>query len=248
LARTIGIVSVKGGVGKTTSAANLGSALAFFGKKVLLVDADFTSPNLGLHFGIVKPKKSLHQVFQNKITAHEAVQTCAGNLDLLPCSLIAKKVNPYLLREKIAGLKKLYDVIIIDAAPTLNDDMLATIIASDELLVITSPDYPTMSATLHAVQIAKKQKTAIAGLVLNRVHGKKFELSEKEIEDAAGVPILGVVREDVRVPESIAETVPAAVHRPRAKSSRAYKMLAAKLVGVPYAEGFLGRIKARFGR
>ena len=49
MAKTIGVISIKGGVGKTTSAVNLGAALADIGKKVLIVDADFSSPSVGLH-------------------------------------------------------------------------------------------------------------------------------------------------------------------------------------------------------
>ena len=241
-AKTIGIVSVKGGVGKTTTVANLGSALAFYGKKVLLVDADFTAPNLALHFCIVRPKKTLHHVFKNRFTAHEAVHSYHPNLDVLPCSMIAEKVNPYLLREKLAGLKALYDFVLIDASPTLNDDMLATIIASDELLVVTSPDYPTLSATLHAVRVAKKQRTPVAGLLLNRVLNRRFELKPGEIEEAAGVPILATVQEDVHVPASIAETVPAAIHAPHARASRAYKRLAAQMIGITPKEGFFSRL------
>ena len=63
MAKTIGIISIKGGVGKTTSTVNIGAALAELGKKVLLVDADYTSPNLALHFGVVAPQKTLQHVF-----------------------------------------------------------------------------------------------------------------------------------------------------------------------------------------
>ena len=55
---TIGVISIKGGVGKTTAVSNLGTVMAnTFGKKVLLVDANFSAPNLGLHLGVVNPKR-----------------------------------------------------------------------------------------------------------------------------------------------------------------------------------------------
>jgi septum site-determining protein MinD len=244
----LGIVSIKGGVGKTTSTVNIGTALAQRGKSVLVVDADFTAPNLALHVGILKPKKTLHHVFKGKITPQEAVINFQENIDILPCSLIAEKVNPYLLKRKVQSLKDSYDYILIDASPTLNDDMLATIIASDELLVVTSSDYPTLSATLHAVRIAKKQKTPVAGLILNRVRGKKFELTPHEIEEAAGVEILATVREDLAIPASIAETMSAIEYRPYAKSSRAFKKLAAHITEEEYSESFIDRAKSLFSR
>ena len=248
IAKVIGIVSIKGGVGKTTAAVNLGAALADFGKKVLLVDADFGSPNLALHLGLVRPKKTLDMVFKGKLTAYEAIHSYLENLDILPCSLMADRVNPFMLKEKLEGVRNLYDYIVIDAAPTLNDEMLATIVASDELLVVTSPDYPTLSATLHAVKVAKKEKTPIAGLLLNRVRGKKFELTTEEIEEAADVAILGVVREDLTVPQSVAETMPAMMFKPRAKAVRSFKKIAADLIGIEYDDSFWSQLKNVFKR
>lgn len=247
-AKVIGIISIKGGVGKTTTTINLGTALADFGKNVLLVDADFSAPSLGIHIGLVKPKHTLHHVFKGKVTPYEAIHSYAPHLDLLPGSLIADKVNPYLLKEKLQTLRSLYDYIIIDAAPTLNDDMLAAIVASDELLVVTNPDYPTLSATLHAVNVAKKEKVPITGLVLTRARGKWFELSPDEIEEAAGVPIVGIVREDVAVPQSIFQSTPATLFKPRARASRAFKNIAAAIAGVEYDDSFWGRFKSVFRR
>ena len=65
--RTIGIISLKGGVGKTTTVANLGAVLAKeFNKKVLVIDANFSAPNLGLHLGIVEPKVTIQDVLLNR--------------------------------------------------------------------------------------------------------------------------------------------------------------------------------------
>jgi septum site-determining protein MinD len=247
-ARTIGIISIKGGVGKTTSTINIGTGLAELGKKVLLVDADYTSPNLALHFGIVAPDKTLHHVFRGKINIQEAIHSYADNLDILPCSLMTQKVNPLLLKEKLQSLKRLYDFIVIDASPALNETMLSTICASDELLVVTSPDYPTLNATMHAVRVARKQKTPITGLVVNKVRGKKFELTREEIEDAAGVPIIGAVFDDIAVPSSVADTLPALLHKPRAHSSRSFRKVAAHLADVDTHEGFFSSLRQWFSR
>jgi MinD-like ATPase involved in chromosome partitioning or flagellar assembly len=247
-ATVLGIVSIKGGVGKTTSSINLGAALAVQGKKTLVVDADFTSPNLGLHIGLVNPKKTLHHVFKGKVDPQEAVHNYCENLDILPCSLIAEKINPYILKQKLDKLRSQYDFIIIDAAPTLNEDMLATIIASDELLVVTSTDYPTLSATLHAVRIAKKQKTPIAGLILNRRRGKSFELTAHEIEEAAGLDILAVINESMVIPSSVADTTPALLRKPYSKASQQFKRLAAHLSDEEYSPSLIDHARGLFSR
>ena len=89
-ARIIGFISVKGGVGKTTSVANLGFILANnFKKKVLVVDGNFSAPNLALHFGFVKPQYTLHDVLDGKVNIRKAIYEHSSGMHLLPSSLIS---------------------------------------------------------------------------------------------------------------------------------------------------------------
>ncbi len=246
-AKIFGVISIKGGVGKTTVSANLGLALSEFNKKVLLVDGDFSSPSLAIHLGLLKPEKTINQVFKDKITAHEAIHEYSETLDLLPAALISDKPDPYLLKEKLEPLRELYDYIIIDSSPTLNKEMLATIMASDEIFVVTAPDYPTLSATLHAVKVAKKENTPITGLIINRMYDKRFELSLEEIEEAAQVPVIAVLKEDLIIPLSIAETKPATELKPTAKTSVEFMKLASSIAKEEYQDPrFLEKIKSIF--
>jgi septum site-determining protein MinD len=248
--KIIGIISLKGGVGKTTTVANLGAALASeFNKTVLVVDANFSAPNLGLHFGLVEPEVTLHDVLSNKAKANEAIYQHEAGFHLMPGAYVSKKINPKKLKQKINYLKNYYDFILIDSSPNLDDEILATMIASDELLVVTSPDYPTLSTTLRAVRIAKQKKIPISGLILNKVYNKKFELSKKEIEEAAQVPVLSIINHDIQVPESIYHTNPVSLHNPKADSSIEYKKLAASLIGEEYKDPrFFSRFKDFFRR
>jgi len=248
MGQIIGIISLKGGVGKTSSVANLGAALASeFGKKVLVVDANFSAPNLALHLGLVNPEATIHDVLLDKTNAEEAIYEHESGFHLMPGAYISRKINPFKLKQKISHLKNSYDFIIIDSSPNLNDEMLATMVASDKLFVVTSPDYPTLSTTLRAVRLAKQKKTPIAGLILNRVRNKKFELSLKEIEDAAEVPIMSVLPEDIRVLEALANTTPVSIHKPKANISIEYKKLAAALIGEEYNDTRLWpRLKGLF--
>jgi MinD-like ATPase involved in chromosome partitioning or flagellar assembly len=201
--KVIGIISIKGGVGKTTVVSNLGATLASrFSKKVLLVDGNITAPNLGLHLGLIESGDTLHDVLYNQVPIGNAIQKSSHGFDVLTSSLSPKnsqkgRVNPYKLHNRLSQVKNDYDFIIVDSSPNLNEEMLSTMIAADKLVVVTSPDYPTLSCTMHAIKIAKERKTPIAGLVLNKVRNKRFELSVKDIESATGVPVLSVINDDI---------------------------------------------------
>lgn len=246
MGRTIGIVAIKGGVGKTTVALNLGAVLAKeFNKKVLIVDANFSAPNLGLHLGIVKPEKTVQDVLKEKTKITDAIIHHELGFDLILGALTDWRVKPFKLKYKLEPLKQWYDYIILDSSPNLNDEVLATMIASDELLLVTSPDYPTLSCTMHAAKVAKERKTPVIGLVLNKTRNKTFELSLEEIEDAAKVPVLSVLPDDILVLEALANTVPATLHAPLRDVSIRYKQLAAYLIGEEYEDPrILSKIKA----
>lgn len=248
--KIIGIISLKGGVGKTSSVANLGAVLASeFNKKVLVVDANFSAPNLGLHLGLVEPKATIHDVLLNRASVSDAIHEHSKGFHLLPGAYVSRKVNPYRLKQKISHLKSSYDIILLDSSPNLNEEMMATMIASDELLVVSSPDYPTLSTTLRAVRLAKQRKTPITGIILNRVRNRKFELSLEDVQEAAQVPVLSVLPEDIKVPEAISNTIPVALYRPNAGSSIEYKKLAACLIGESYKDARLWpRLKSLFSR
>lgn len=246
--KIIGIISLKGGVGKTSSVANLGAVLAKdFSKKVLVIDANFSAPNLALHLGLLNPEVTIHDVLLNRANVNEAIYEHEAGFHIMPGAYVSKKVNPHRLRHKIDYLREQYDIILIDSSPNLNEEMLATMLASDELLVVTTPDYPTLSTTLRAVRLAKQRKTPIAGLVMNRVRNKKFEISIDEIEDAAQVPVLSILPEDVKVIEALANTTPIVLHKPKANASVEYKKLAAFLIGENYEDPRLwSKIKSLF--
>jgi septum site-determining protein MinD len=236
-AKVIGVISIKGGVGKTSCVTSLGAAMAYeLGKKTLVIDANFSAPNLGLHFGLVDPEKTLHDVLNNKIKPHEALYEVTEGLHIMPASMLSKKTKCLALKKKVNELKKYYDVILIDSSPTLNEEILATMMASDELLVVSSPDYPTLYCTMHAMKVAKQKKTPIMGLVLNRVKNKNFELSIADIEEAAEAPVLAVIPDDIKMLESLSFTTPVIVHSPLSAAAVEYKKLAATLTGQYYKD------------
>ncbi len=236
MGKTIGILSLKGGVGKTSTVLSLGSAIANAGKRVLLVDGNFSAPNLGIHLNEINPDVTLHHVLGRDADIRDAILNREDlNFDFLPSSIFYRgKFSPLKLKDKLKRLKRSYDFIILDSSPALDDETLAVMLASDELFVVTTPDYPTLSMTLKSIKDARSRGIQIDGLILNKVYNKPFELSISEIEDTAEVPVLAVVPHDVNVPKSAANFVPAFVQNPRSRGSEEYRKLAGVVTGEKY--------------
>ncbi len=236
MARTIGILSLKGGVGKTSSVIALGSALADFGKKVLLVDANFSSPNLGLHLNFLEVGPTLCDVLNRSANMRDAIFNC-GNFDAVFLPIYSNiRVNPFKLKDKISPVKREYDFIIIDSSPALNEETLAAIVASEEIFVVTTPDVPSLGTTLRAIKIAKQRGTKISGLILNKVHNKNFEISLEDIEKTTDIPVVAVIPYDTRVLKAQSRFVSLIHYKPKSRASREYKKLAASLAGEKYNE------------
>jgi len=253
MAKVIGIISIKGGVGKTTTVTNLGAALSQIGKKVLLVDANYSAPNLGLHFGLVRPDSAtIHDVLINKASIKHATYEHEAGFHFIPGALVPRasdRIDIYRLKNRLKDIKDDYDFILIDSSPTLNAEMLSTIVASDELIAVSTPDYPTLSCTMRAVKIAKQKKTPITGLVLNKTRNQKFEVSLKDIEDTTGVPVLAVLPDHTDVLAALAETTPVTLFNSKNEVSIEYKKLAASLSGVEFKDNRISNmLKGLFGK
>lgn len=234
MGKTIGIVSLKGGVGKTTAVVSLGAALAEIGKKVLLIDGNLYSPTLGLHLNIIDPEKTLHDVFKRKVHARDAIVKYEG-MDVMPSSIFSRtKLNPLKLKDKIQILKKDYDILLIDSSPNLNEETLGVILASDEIYVVTTADHATLSMTLKAVKLARQRGTNIKGIIINKYHNKDFEIPLGSIEETLDIPILAVIPYDKNFLRALSEMQPFVTYKPKAEGSIEFKKLAAALTGQKY--------------
>lgn len=234
MGKIIGVLGLKGGVGKTSSVVSLGAALSHFGKRVLLVDANFSAPNLGIHLDVLNPEKTIHHALSGEHLINDVIIELE-DFDIIPASVYpTKKINPLELKTKLRILKPKYDYILIDSSPSLNEETLATMNASDELFVISTPDFSTLTMTLKASKLAKKQGVPISGIILNKVYNKNFELSLDEIERISEMPVLAVIPHDLAVLKSQANFIPPPRYKPRSRGSMEYLKLAASMVGEKY--------------
>lgn len=238
--KTIGIIAIKGGVGKTTISAALATDLVnHYNKKVLLIDANFSAPNLALHMDIIQPNKTIHDVLTDKAKITSTIHNRFG-VDVIPGNYSFNSLfNPLKLKDKIQTIKNNYDFIILDSSPSLNEELLSTILASDLIFVVSTPDYPTLSCSLKAAKLAKQRGRPIAGIILNKIRDPKYELPLKEIEQVLEIPVIARIHDDKTATRSLFTRIPTTIYNKKTKFSKEISAISATLTNNKEKRSFL---------
>lgn len=239
MARIITVISGKGGVGKTTTVSNLGAALVKQGERVLILDANVTTPNLSLHLGMPFYPVTLHDALKRKVMPNHIVYDHPSGLKVVPASLSAdamKDVDLKRLESVIWNILGEASIIIVDAAAGLGREAKAAVNIADEVLIVTNPDIPSVTDALKTIKISNEVGTKVLGVVVNRHKGLSHEMGIDEIEDMLEVPVISIIPEDLAIPRSIYNKTPAVFHNPRSKAAKEYKKLAAKITGKKWTE------------
>lgn len=235
MSRIIGVISGKGGVGKTTAVVNLGAALARdFGKKVVIVDCNLTTSHLSMHLGLHRAPKTLNNVLQGEARLDEAAYVSEG-MTVIPASMSTQtgEAGMHKLRATVGTLFGTADIVLLDSAPGLGKEAMPTLDASDEVLFVTNPTVPAVMDVLRCSQFANRRDTKKLGIVLNMVYGDSHELSIAEVEQLAELPVIAVIPFDREIIGSLDARKPVVTYKPNSKSGRAFVKLAARIVNEP---------------
>lgn len=237
MTRYIGILSGKGGVGKTTSSINLGSALNYFDKDVTIVDGNLTTPNIGLHLGVPIVPIHLHHVLRGENHINDSVYLHPAGMKIVPASLSLndlKTTRPDRLPYALGSLNGTTDFVLIDGPAGLGREALATIASSEEVIVVTNPELPAITDALKTVKYCEELGRKVIGIVLTRTKPDNLDVSLKNIETILEKPVIGIIPEDKSVREALTRRDAVVYTHPKSKASVAYKMLAASLIGRKY--------------
>ena len=246
MSRLITITSGKGGVGKTTTSVNLAAALNFLGKETILVDANLTTPNVGLHLGAPIVPISLNHVLSGKEKITHPIYQHESGTKIIPSSLSInelKKIDHSKLKEIGKKLRKISDMTIYDSAAGLGEEAVAAIDAADELIIVTNPEIPAVTDALKTAKLIEQMGKKAYGVIVTKVTGDKTEMPISNIAEMLELPILGVVPFDKKIQQALAAK-DALVHiSPKSKAAIEYKRIAAKLIGHTHKEkqGFFSR-------
>lgn len=262
-AKVIVITSGKGGVGKTTTTANIGAALANMGKNVCVIDMDIGLRNLDILMGLEnRVVYNLVDVIEGKCKLKQALvkDKKFANFCLLAAAQTRDKtaVNAEQIYELISEIKKLFDFVLVDCPAGIESGFQNSIVAADEALVVVTPE---MSSVRDADRIiglleARKEQIGAVNLVVNRVRQGLIEthqmMSIEDICEILSINLIGIVPDDEDIVISTNKGEPLSLTTNKA-AGQAYRNIARRLLGeeVPFLDlsrkmGIFGKIKAMF--
>ena len=259
MGRAIVITSGKGGVGKTTTTANLGAALAQLGHSVVLIDADIGLRNLDVVMGL-ENRIVYHVVdaIQGKCTVQKALikDRRIENLWLLPASQTDDKdaVTPEEMRSLVFELKTQYDFVLIDCPAGIEQGFKNAIAGADEAIVVATPEVSSIRDADRVVGLLAASDIS-ARLIVNRISPHLVKrgdmLSQTDVIEILALELLGTIPLDDQIVATTNKGVPAVLEG-KSLAAKELQRIARRIAGQEVAErvdgvGFFQRIGRALG-
>jgi chromosome partitioning protein len=245
MSKVISISNHKGGVGKTTSALNIGAGLNKLGKKVLLIDLD-PQANLSQSLGIVDQDKNIYGAIRGEYKL-QPINIIKG-LDLIPSTLdlsgaevelSGEAGREYILKELIDPIKKQYDYVIIDSPPSLGLLTINSFTASDEVLIPLQAQYLAIQGLTKLVEVVDKIKKRlnkslkVGGVFITQYDNRKV-LNRDVVDTIQAHFKSGVfktkIRDNVALAEAPTQRVDIFRYQPKSKGAEDYLALCREIV------------------
>lgn len=248
LARVITVTSGKGGVGKSNVSINLALQFRKMGQRVIILDADFGLANIEIMFGTVPKHNLCDLIYQGKnikdiITwGAGEVGFISGGSGIVGMSNLSKDYLNYII-QNLVQLDAIADVIIIDTGAGISDAVLEFLVASGEILLVTTPEPTSITDSYSLLKALNRhprfsKENSKIKVIANRVNkvsdGQSlFAKLEVVVNRYLKLPIeyLGAIPWDTQLSDAVMQQKPVSLSSPNAKSSLAFEEMAIKLMG-----------------
>lgn len=225
MGETIVFTSGKGGVGKTTTIANIGAGLSQLDKKVVMLDADMGLRNLDVVMGLEDQiNYNLLDLLENRCRLHQALikDKRFPNLFMIPASLKNIPLDKYetAFTVLINHLKKEFDYCLIDCPAGIDQGFRFATSVADRAIILTTPNISAIKDASRVLQLLHGARIPRIELIINeydeKLVRKKYMLSKQDIEDLFDIPVLGIIPHDTKVMISQNKGIPVVTMRSKA--------------------------------
>ena len=262
MARVITITSGKGGVGKTTTTANLGTALAMNGARVAVIDADIGLRNLDVVMGLEnRIVYDLVDVIEGRARLRQALikDKRLPELCLLPAAQTRDKdaVNTEQMIDLTNQLRSDFDYVVIDSPAGIEGGFRNAIAGADEVIIVTTPEVSAVRDADRIVGLIEAAEKGPPRLIVNRIRPKLVSrgemLSVEDVVELLAIRLAGIVPDDEAIVTATNQGE-AAVYNRNSQAGRAFHNIARRIMGedVPFVSldenvGMIDRIFGMFG-
>lgn len=247
MARVITVTSGKGGVGKSNTAINLAIQFRKLGKRVIILDADFGLANIEIMFGAVPKHNLCDLIYQGKnikeiITwGPMDVGFISGGSGIAGMSNLSKDYLNYIIHN-LVQLDSLADIIIVDTGAGISDAVLEFLVASGEIVLITTPEPTSITDSYSLLKALSRHpryqaETTAIKMIANRVSKEEegqilYNKLNAVVSRYLKIPFvyLGSVPQDDKLQQAVMQQTPVSLQNPNAKASVAYENIAGKLM------------------
>ena len=253
MGEVIVITSGKGGVGKTTTTANLGSSLAVEGKKVCLIDTDIGLRNLDVVMGLEnRIVYDIVDVVEEKCKLRQALikDKRFKELYLLPAAQTRDKsaVNEEQMRKLVEKLKEEFDYILIDCPAGIEQGFKNAIAGANRAIVVTTAEISAIRDADRIIGLLEASEIKNPELVINRIRPNMVRKGEMmDVDDIVAINLIGVVPDDEYIITQTNKGEPV-IQNKKAPSGKAYMEIAKRVLGEKIEVTIPGREKGLWER
>lgn len=262
MAKVITITSGKGGVGKTTATANLSTALAMLGQRVVAIDVDIGLRNLDIVMGLEnRIVYDLVDVVEGRCRLRQAMikDKRLPDLYLLPAAQTRDKtaVSPADMIEVCRQLRGEFDFILIDSPAGIEQGFKNAVAGADEVVIITTPEVSAVRDADRIIGLVEAEEKGVPQLVINRLNMALVRrgemLSVEDVGEILAIPLLGIVPEDSHILTSTNRGIPVVLEN-RSPAGQAFIQIARRIRGedvpitLPEEPSLLDRLARWMGR